>query len=69
MSGQDVKAIRESLGLTQDELARWLGLSGRSNVAHIEAGRKAITGPVRRLMELLRDSEGRLYRPESPAES
>lgn len=69
MTGKDFKAIRESLGLTQDELGRWLGLSGRSNVAHIEAGRKAITGPVRRLMELLRESEGRLYRQHTATPS
>jgi DNA-binding transcriptional regulator YiaG len=65
MTGTEVREIRESLGLTQEELARWLGLSGRSNVAHIEAGRKAVTGPIARLMQLLRDSDGKIFRPQT----
>jgi len=57
-----VKEIRESLALTQEELAHWLGLKGRSSISHLEVGRHAITGPIRRLMELLRDTDGEILR-------
>ncbi|MBC7446753.1 MAG: helix-turn-helix domain-containing protein [Hymenobacteraceae bacterium] len=45
-------AVRAYLGITQDELAAYLGVS-RSQVAHAEAGRRQLaTGPRTRLLRL-----------------
>lgn len=38
MKGAEFKAIREQLGLTQDELAEVLCLSGKTAVSNIETG-------------------------------
>ena len=47
----DVKALRNSRGWTQDQMAAYLGLD-RSSVSRIENGSE-ISGPVRRLLDLL----------------
>ncbi len=38
MTGNQFKSIREKLGLSQDELAQILGLSGKQAVSNIETG-------------------------------
>lgn len=38
MSPKQFKEIREQLGLTQPELARLLGLSGKAPISHFEIG-------------------------------
>lgn len=40
MKGLEFKAMRESLGLTQGELAEVLCLSGKKAVSNIETGRR-----------------------------
>lgn len=60
MDGKTVKHIRTKLGLTQTELARWLGLGGKSHVSRLEH-RTEVRGPVARLLVLLWESGGDLY--------
>lgn len=38
MKGSDFKKVREELGLSQDQLACLLGLSGKQAVSNIETG-------------------------------
>lgn len=54
MSPDQFRAIRKAAGLTQAELAQFLGASHRS-VQYWETGNRPINGPVGFLMELLRD--------------
>lgn len=44
MDGKAIKKLRLSLKMSQDELARYLGLRHRSQVAHLESGRSAAYG-------------------------
>lgn len=49
MTGDDVKTIRKSLGLTQSALGQWLLLSGDQpghTVRMWEMGKRPVTGPV-----------------------
>ena len=55
-----IRLLRESLGMTQEDLARYLGFATKGAVSHLEAGRKRPTGPVLRLLEILRDSGGKI---------
>ncbi|RWO90890.1 helix-turn-helix transcriptional regulator [Mesorhizobium sp.] len=48
----DVKALRERIGWTQDQLAQYLGGVDRSMISRIENG-QPMSGPVARLMEML----------------
>lgn len=54
MTGGDVKALRETLGWSQQQLADHLGLRHRSQVTHLESGRTSVTGAKLRLLEDLR---------------
>jgi|JI9StandDraft_1071089.scaffolds.fasta_scaffold608926_2 DNA-binding XRE family transcriptional regulator len=38
VSPQQLKKIREQLGLTQDDLAKVLGLAGKKTISHFETG-------------------------------
>jgi transcriptional regulator with XRE-family HTH domain len=49
----DVKALRERLGWTQDDLAKELGLD-RSSVSRLEHGQKA-KGPTSRMLKMIAD--------------
>lgn len=60
ISPADVRRIRESLGMTLEDLARYLGLRRKSQAAHLESGRTLARGPVARLLRLLESSEGRI---------
>lgn len=53
MSGEQVRRLRESLSMTQQDLADYLGLRHRSQVAHLEGGRTRIAGAKLRLLEQL----------------
>ena len=53
MSPQRFKAIREKLGLNQDELAGVLGLSGYKPVSHFETGFRTPSLLTQALMSLL----------------
>lgn len=52
-AGQRIKAERERLGLTQDELAKKLGYSNRSAVTRIETSPDLSLKKVRRCAEAL----------------
>ena len=54
MSPQEVKSLREAARMTQDEMARYLGLRHRSQVHYLEAGRCQVRGAKLRLLEMLR---------------
>lgn len=67
MTHIEIRNLRLALGMTQAELARYLGLRTVGAVAHMEAepgtpGHRKPTGPVLRLLEILRDSEGKILR-------
>jgi transcriptional regulator with XRE-family HTH domain len=47
----DVKALRERIGWTQEQMARYLGVD-RSSVSRMENG-QALSGPVLRLIVIL----------------
>jgi transcriptional regulator with XRE-family HTH domain len=51
MSGEDVRQLREQAGMTQQELADYLGLRHRSQVRHLESGRTQVVGAKLRLLE------------------
>lgn len=53
MTPDDVRRLRESVGMTQQEMADYLGLRHRSQVNHLESGRTKVSGPVRLLLEQL----------------
>ena len=46
MDKDELRALRAQLGLTQDELAKSLGLSHRDTVRAWEAGKTRINGPA-----------------------
>ena len=54
MTGEDVRRIRRTLGLTQTQLGDWLRLAG-SQVGHTvrmwEMGKNPVTGPVQICLE------------------
>lgn len=53
MKPEEIKALRESLGMTQQEFAKALGLATRSAACHLERGSKEPKGPLLVLLELL----------------
>ena len=57
---QEIERLRQRLGLTQLELAKWLGVT-ESSVSLWEAGKRRPRGPAHRLLrliaELSRDGE------------
>lgn len=57
LSRSQAHRIRKTLGLTQTQLARVLGLgsSGTRTVRAWETGRKPVSGPVARSLQALRD--------------
>lgn len=55
------RALRESLGLTQTEWGRWLGVH-RVNVSQIEAGARRIGPTLARLLEAIEAG----FRPPPP---
>lgn len=59
MTGTELRLLRESLGMTQEDVADYLGLRHKSQVAHLESGRSAISGAKLRLLEALRESGGK----------
>lgn len=48
----DIKALREKLGWTQEQMAEYLGLD-RSSVSRMESGQEP-KGPARKLLEELK---------------
>ncbi len=64
MTAKRFKMIRSRLGLTMEEVARFLGVT-KGSVSLLESGKRRISGPVERLMLLLENSNGDL-RAENP---
>ena len=59
LSGDDIRALRERLGLTQAALADLLRL-GPNTISRWEAGRNVQTAAMNALLELVRDVPGAL---------
>jgi putative zinc finger/helix-turn-helix YgiT family protein len=59
LSADEIRAIRERLGLTQSELARLLHL-GANTISRWESGRNVQTEAMEMLLRLLRDLPGSL---------
>ena len=71
-TGQKIKYLRQSLGLTQEELAHKLGYKSKSSIAHIEQDRDLPIDIIQRIAKILgttgaylmgweRDPEKKLY--------
>lgn len=58
MTGSELKAIREQLGLTQNQLGRVLHRDKRS-VQRWESGEVEVPGPVGKCVELFLEIEGK----------
>ena len=58
MTSDQLKAARQSLGLTQTQMAEWLGVA-RGHIAHIESGKRNPSETLCRLMQAYLDG----YRP------
>lgn len=57
MTGDRIKKLRERLGWSQDRMAEYLGYEGdgkRASVSNVEGEKKGVSGPVKRLLLLLR---------------
>lgn len=59
MSPSKFKAVREKLGLSQDELAQVIGLSGKKAVSNIETGVRNPSKLGAAIMEILHESSPR----------
>jgi transcriptional regulator with XRE-family HTH domain len=54
MTATDLKELREDLGWTQDDMARYLGLRHRKQAHDLESGRCQIRGAKLVLLQQLR---------------
>jgi transcriptional regulator with XRE-family HTH domain len=59
MTGQEVRHLRRSWGMTQRELARVLGVSSQAKISQYENDRRPVPPTVRRLLGLMAKYEGR----------
>lgn len=69
MNPDQVKAARKALGMTQQQLADALELSGENAAATIrswESGRRPISGPARVAIRLLVEQANPRNRPRHP---
>ena len=53
MTPAEFKSIRSKLGLSQSQLASFLGLRSKSHISRIENGKQRVVEPVAHLMLLL----------------
>ena len=65
MTADEFKDIRVKLGLLQEDLAVWLGVSA-ATVSRMESGVSPVSGPVSRCMRLLWESGGQLFSRKPP---
>ena len=67
MTGSELKALRQSWGLSTAELARLLGVGSGRTIRRYEAGDRAVAGPLLVLLELFQAHPELLKesRPES----
>jgi transcriptional regulator with XRE-family HTH domain len=61
MTPQELIDLRESLGMTQADMALYLGLRHRSQVTQLEKGTTQIRGAKLELLVLLRDTGGESF--------
>jgi DNA-binding transcriptional regulator YiaG len=66
MTHNEIRSLRLALGMTQADMARYLGLRTVGAVAHMEAepgtpGHRKPTGPVLRLLEILKATGGQTF--------
>jgi transcriptional regulator with XRE-family HTH domain len=61
MTGEEMKAVRVNLSLTMKQLAEFLGVT-EGAISRLEAGERKVSGPVARLVFLLQQSKGRLFK-------
>ena len=54
-----MKETRKKMGLTQEQMAEEMGYATRHPVLDVEAGRKRLSGPARKLLEELKKKTGR----------
>lgn len=62
MTPTQIRELRLSLGMTQQDLAEYLGLKYKSQVTKLEGGHTQPSGPILRLLAMLRDSGGSVNR-------
>lgn len=66
MSPEEFRAIRNRLGLTQKQMARWMGFAHATRIAKLEAGVGSKTHqPVPPLVERLMRAYEAGYRPHA----
>jgi DNA-binding transcriptional regulator YiaG len=65
MKPEEVRKLRESLGMTQAELAEYLGFETKGAVSHLETGARRPTGPVLRLLHILQQTGGKTFPSKS----
>lgn len=53
MTPEQIRELRETLRMTQEEFARRLGLQTRGAISHLESGRKVPVGPTLAALNLL----------------
>lgn len=55
MTGEQLKALRLNLGVTQYEMGQWLGITA-SAIAHMESGKHKVSKQTQMLAEKLLES-------------
>jgi transcriptional regulator with XRE-family HTH domain len=60
MDGQQIKAARKQLGLTQTQLAEVMGYVGKSYISTIESGSRGMSDQGQKLLQAYLDG----YRPK-----
>lgn len=60
MTPEQFKQARQSLGLTQEQMAQALGYGNKQRVSDLETGKRGITGAIERLTRAYIDG----YRPK-----
>ncbi|MCX6900785.1 MAG: helix-turn-helix transcriptional regulator [Verrucomicrobia bacterium] len=64
-SAKNIRALRESVGMTQTQLANWLGVS-RVHVTHLETGFRPAGPQTVRLMGVLEKLHAGQLKPVQP---
>jgi transcriptional regulator with XRE-family HTH domain len=58
MTPEQIRALRQTLGMTQEEFARELGLDHRASVSRLESGDREPVGPLLVLLQRLEREVG-----------
>lgn len=57
MKPEQIRKLREHLGMTQVEFAQRLGIVNKASVSHLESGNRKPKGPLLELLKMLWDKE------------